>query len=291
MKTTLLLLLATLAASMSGLAEEKKSSASSSVTVNSSGDGTGKATITIEVNGKKEVREIDLGNATEIKIEADSDQKAKPTRRTYLGVTPDTLPEEVAAQLPLAEGEGLLVRSIVPDSPAAAAGLKKNDVLVRLDDQILTDGKQLQKLVAAKKAGDTVRLVYFRSGQKNEVDVKLSEQEGGRWEPLIFNGDWNFDKLHRNLLKIDKQAIVIDREGNVITKAPESGDWMKNYETAIRQALPAEQIKKLQGQLEAMRKQVETAQKQAAAAIEQAAKAAQKAAEAMKRDDAPLEKK
>jgi membrane-associated protease RseP (regulator of RpoE activity) len=290
MKTTLLLL-ATLAASLPGLAEEKKSSASSSVTVNSTGEGTGKATITIEVNGKKEVREIDLGNATEIRIESTADAKARPARRTYLGVTPDDLPEEVAAQLPLGVGEGVLVRSIVPDSPAAAAGLKKNDVLVRLDDQILTDGKQLQKLVSAKKAGETVRLVYFRGGQKNDVEVKLAEQDATKPETLFFNHDWNFDKLHDRLLKIDKKAVVIDRDGNVITKAPEPGDWVKNYEAAIRQALPAEQIKKLQTQLEAMRKQVEAAQKQAAEAIEQAAKAAQKAAEAMKREDAPLEKK
>ncbi len=109
---------------------------------------TSKATITIDVNGKKETREVDLGNALQFKIgdgvgmtvKSDPEKsKAPPTMRTWLGVATDEPSDDVRAQLPIPDGTGLLIRGVVADSPAAKAGLEKNDILTRLDDQILTN--------------------------------------------------------------------------------------------------------------------------------------------------------
>jgi len=141
----------------------------------------GKATITIDVGGKKVTREIDLGKAMQIKVgdvtttQVDSGKPKGPAEvRTWLGVATDEPADEVRAQLPVAIGTGLLVREVVADSPAAKAGLEKNDVLTRLDDQILTNPGQLRALVGLKKDGDTVHLAYLRKGHEASVEVKLA---------------------------------------------------------------------------------------------------------------------
>src|SRR5262249_8807239 len=59
-------------------------------------------------------------------------KKAEPKApRPWLGLQPDDLPDELRAQLDLAEGEGLLVSQVLPGSPAEKAGLKKNDILTK----------------------------------------------------------------------------------------------------------------------------------------------------------------
>jgi len=54
-----------------------------------------------------------------------------------LGLSTEEAPEALASQFGLNSGEGLVVIYVAPDSPAAKAGFRKNDVLVELGDQLL----------------------------------------------------------------------------------------------------------------------------------------------------------
>jgi membrane-associated protease RseP (regulator of RpoE activity) len=252
-----------------------------SITLNTDGSGKGKATITIEVNGKKETREIDLGNATELKIITDGVDSQKTSRVTFLGVAPEELSEELVAQLPIDIGAGLLVRSVIPDSPAAAAGIQKNDVLVKLDDQVLTAPKQLQKLVASRKPGDLVRIVYFRRGQRAEVEAKLAEHEetvNPKWEKLLNGFGARFHPndvppLHFPIdpLTFQKKIVVVDKDGNVVTKDDSDTDQ-------------ADAIKRLAAEVERMRDQATAAQKKAQEAIQHAENVAREAAEIARKE-------
>ena len=96
---------------------------------------------------------------------------------TFLGLLPVALTEAVAAQLPIDKGTGLLVAHVTPGSPAADAGLQKNDVLARFDDQILANAEQLQTLVRSKKPGAEVKLTYFRKGQQSTTTARLGSKE------------------------------------------------------------------------------------------------------------------
>src|SRR5438552_9206656 len=66
---------------------------------------------------------------------------------TFLGVETSEVPSVVSEQLGLAKGFGLVVDYVVPDGPAAAAGVQQNDIIKMLNDQILINTKQLSKLV------------------------------------------------------------------------------------------------------------------------------------------------
>src|SRR5205814_677084 len=93
---------------------------------------------------------------------------------------------------------GLVVDYVVPDGPAAAAGVQQNDVIKMLNDQILTDPGQLSKLVRSYSEGTNVTLTLLRKGQEQKVTVKLAKKEVPRRRAFMdrmrqMNHDWNFD--------------------------------------------------------------------------------------------------
>jgi hypothetical protein len=111
---------------------------------------------------------------------------------TWLGVSADPLPETVRAQLPGEVHGGLLVRQVVAGSPAAAAGVRENDVLLRLDDQLLYNGAQLRALVRDRKSGEKVRLTLLRKGREQSVEATLAIRSLPEAEEMVFDvGGWN----------------------------------------------------------------------------------------------------
>lgn len=104
---------------------------------------------------------------------------------TYLGVETSEVPSVVAEQLGLAKGFGLVVDYVVPEGPAAAAGLQANDILKMLNDQILTEPDQLAKLVRSFNDGTTVTLTVLRKGAETKLTAKLAKREvpqrGDQW--------------------------------------------------------------------------------------------------------------
>src|SRR6266480_7274064 len=116
---------------------------------------------------------------------------------TFLGVETSSVPPVVCDQLALAKGFGLVVDYVVPDSPAAAAGIQQNDILRMLNDQILTEPDQLSKLIRSFPEGTTVTFTVLRKGKEEKIGVKLSKKEVpersefGRGHRPHFN--FNFD--------------------------------------------------------------------------------------------------
>jgi len=101
-----------------------------------------------------------------------ADEKMMP----YLGVLTGPASRELRAQFNLAEGFGLQVLEVMPDSPAKAAGLKEYDVLIMFEDQKLVNMEQLQTLVRAKKKEDQITLSVITNGQTKPVSIKIGER-------------------------------------------------------------------------------------------------------------------
>lgn len=108
-------------------------------------------------------------------LAAPGDPEARGEPVTFLGVETSPAGPALDDQLGLPAGTGLMVVSVVPDSPAAAV-LKPHDVLTRLDDQILIDTRQLAVLVRTHRAGEEIGLGYIRGGKNATVRVKLIER-------------------------------------------------------------------------------------------------------------------
>ena len=84
------------------------------------------------------------------------------------------IPPQAAAQAGLPEG--LYVRAVSTDGPAASAGLRADDVITSIDGTPATSNIQLQELSLTKKPGDTVTLEYSRGGHSATATVTLGAQ-------------------------------------------------------------------------------------------------------------------
>ncbi len=120
------------------------------------------------------IRRIDV-DAPRVVIRQ-GDDKMEKEKVAFLGVETAPVSRTLAAQLGLARDTGLVVTHIAENSPAAAV-LKEDDVLTKLDDQMLINQQQLGVLVRARKEGDEVKLTVIRGGKEIAVKAKLGTQE------------------------------------------------------------------------------------------------------------------
>lgn len=111
------------------------------------------------------------------------------SRPARLGIVPGTVPQAVVAQLELSGFPGVLVTRIMPDSPAAKAGLKENDVIVKLGDISLSGPQSVTEALTDKVPGDKVTAVFYRKGKRETADITLDGGTLSAEEILAAQGD------------------------------------------------------------------------------------------------------
>jgi Do/DeqQ family serine protease len=95
--------------------------------------------------------------------------------RGWLGVATQPLTRELAESLGLREPRGAVVSRVYAGSPAAAAGVETNDVIVGFGGVAVEDYHHLQRLSADAEVGRTVALEIVRNRQKRTVEAKIAE--------------------------------------------------------------------------------------------------------------------
>lgn len=95
----------------------------------------------------------------------------------YLGVATAPVSRELGVHLKLPDGFGLMVVHIEKDSPADKAGLKKDDVLHKLGDQLIVNTEQLGTLVRSHKKDDKIELTVIRKGESKQLAATLAEKK------------------------------------------------------------------------------------------------------------------
>ncbi|HXG15875.1 MAG TPA: trypsin-like peptidase domain-containing protein [Calidithermus sp.] len=95
--------------------------------------------------------------------------------RGWIGVALQPLSAELAQALGVRDGRGAVVARVYPSSPAAAAELRPQDVIVGFDGVPVEDYSHLQRLTAEAQPGRTVRLEVVRQGRARTVEVRVAE--------------------------------------------------------------------------------------------------------------------
>jgi membrane-associated protease RseP (regulator of RpoE activity) len=96
---------------------------------------------------------------------------------SFLGVHAEDINKENMGRYGLREARGVGITSVVKDSPAEKAGLKKDDVILRFDGENVTSARKLTRLVSEVAPDQTVRLGISRGGSEQEVAVTIGKRE------------------------------------------------------------------------------------------------------------------
>jgi serine protease Do len=80
---------------------------------------------------------------------------------------------------------GVLVSVVVPDTPAARAGLRAGDRVTAVNEQPVEGEDALRTAVAARQPGDALRLTWRRNGQSFSADVLLAAHPDDRERPYL----------------------------------------------------------------------------------------------------------
>jgi Do/DeqQ family serine protease len=101
----------------------------------------------------------------------------------YLGVQMLTLTPQLAKQnnsdpntpIQIPEVNGVLVMRVVPNSPAASAGIRRGDVIVQIDGEPITSAEQLQNIVEDTRIGQVLQVKVQRGNQTQQLSIRTAE--------------------------------------------------------------------------------------------------------------------
>ncbi|HRK36653.1 MAG TPA: DegQ family serine endoprotease, partial [Candidatus Hydrogenedentes bacterium] len=110
-----------------------------------------------------------------VKYIADQLREKGSVSRGYLGVGIQPLTPELAQWFGTKESSGILVSEVVPGSPADAAGIQQDDVIVALDGKAVGDTGAFRSHIAMTPAGNDVKLTVARNGERIEKTISVGK--------------------------------------------------------------------------------------------------------------------
>lgn len=124
-----------------------------------------------------------------------------------IGISCEPVSEDLRAHLDLNEGIGLIVQSVGPDSPAAAAGIAQHDILLIAEDKELASTQDLIDVVQTVGAeGKPLILTAIRAGKEISFTLTPVERPADQTENIILGGpDVQFRQFG--------PGIIVDGEG------------------------------------------------------------------------------
>jgi serine protease Do len=97
----------------------------------------------------------------------------------WLGVGVTEVTAEKVKELKLPAERGALLGKVVPDSPAAKAGLKENDVVTEINGQRVEGTEQFRRMIREIPAGRTAQFIIWRDGRSQSLSVKIGKSAPG----------------------------------------------------------------------------------------------------------------
>ena len=171
----------------------------------------------------------------EIKLKVEDIPAAK-AQTAFLGIITNEVPEMLAGHLDLKPGEGVIVRSLVPDGPAAKAGLEVNDVITRVAGNPVGSPQEMSAQVTAHKPGDSVALDCIRKGKATRLDVTLGTkpEEFAAMEPQALD-PLHLDGIPKDLAERIRKAIEGNLGGLDLKLGDDGADAGPQIENAMRE--------------------------------------------------------
>jgi hypothetical protein len=166
----------------------------------------------------------------------------------FIGVVTASLPEMVADHVNLKHGIGIIVRTVMPESPADLAGLKPNDIILKVNDTAVNEPETFSAKIRSFKIGDKLSLKTIQKGAPTEVAVTLAERPAEAvanlpdQEPLLLEGvpDGQArrlkDLIERNLGQLGENGLE-----EMLVPDPRVNEQLQMLRERMNQAMGGEQ--------------------------------------------------
>jgi len=183
--------------------------------------------------------------------------------RAWLGVYIQDLTPELAQKFGLSEAKGALVADISKGSPAEKAGLRRGDIILKVDGKEIPTVSSLQQEIRSCRPGERVRLEVWRDGKSIVLEATLEElKESAAETPEVQQVDLGFevaeitdDLVERYSLRTTRGVVIVSvrtggpadeaglRPGDVIlevnrTEITSLADW----EEALARITPGDTV-------------------------------------------------
>jgi serine protease Do len=112
-----------------------------------------------------------------VKQAADQLREFGRIRRGWIGVSYQSVTDDIADSFGLDHAHGVLVANVVADGPAGKAGLKRNDIILSFAGQDVPDLRRFPRFVANARVGSTIDITVWRGGKEMPLKLKIGEQE------------------------------------------------------------------------------------------------------------------
>ena len=107
----------------------------------------------------------------------------------FLGITMSDISPSMAQALQLDEDEGVLIDSVVPDSPAETGGIEAGDVIVAIDGHTISGIKGLSRVINRFDPDDEVEITVLRKGRTQDLDITLGTRKKRATTVWVGKGD------------------------------------------------------------------------------------------------------
>ncbi|HEV3255688.1 MAG TPA: PDZ domain-containing protein [Gemmataceae bacterium] len=146
---------------------------------------------------------------------------ARPS--AFLGVQTMPLTQAARDRLGIKADRGVVVTDVVPDTPAAKAGLKRGDVITSVNGKDISDPGQLRQAVEDAGVGKTVTIKTERGKETKEFKAELEETPGDvgfspprnfpRLPGSPFGSDDRIQRLERQIQDLEKRVRELEQKG------------------------------------------------------------------------------
>jgi len=132
----------------------------------------------------------------------------------FLGVYGEDITNDNIAKYHLSQARGVGITQVVPDSPAQKAGLRKDDVILRVDGENVTSVRKLNRLVSEIAPDHSVRITISRNGAEQEISATMGKRKSPLLAGDLFKGQPRFWKWE-GPMNADKLVDIPDNSGDL----------------------------------------------------------------------------
>ena len=116
----------------------------------------------------------------------------------FLGVYAENISRENMGRYHMNQVRGVGVTQVVKDSPAEKAGLRKDDVILRIDGENITSVRKLNRIVSELSPDQSVKISVSRGGSEQEVTATIGKRSNSSFAGDLFRGEprvWKWEGM------------------------------------------------------------------------------------------------